>query len=414
MAPISGILVALREVDHPSGPTAPVASIIPPCSGWSCLSDAEQFGIIFSIVVVALLCLVAGWIALRPNNEDELGLELVRIPSASYGMTYAISSPPQLVAPVSPMITMAAPPVQVYPQPSSLTLPPHLVQTGQPVPQMQPGPVYYQLGNQGMGARSFSASHCLSAPEADSNTDLPQHHFQGEVNAEILPPNHIPTSQGDHKQPKYHSEDMVHQGQTHVKPRQPSLMPNPAYGYPMHQQLQLRNGLSWKQRLHRLFATRTGRASTISGTSSNASGMASSPGSTPAHSRAPSPGGRDSAKAAAGDGSTPPTTKKFDTISTRPATPFPKNLSRSSSLRYAQESSTPVILRIYPGSYGDSATESSLCIVRNNKRSVSRQSERSWRSQARSIMEHESHSRASSSSSDTAPQTPQPKGADWK
>lgn len=41
--------------ETPPGPIAPVPTARSTCSGWSCLNDSEQFGILFSIVVTAII-----------------------------------------------------------------------------------------------------------------------------------------------------------------------------------------------------------------------------------------------------------------------------------------------------------------------------------------------------------------------
>lgn len=39
----------------PPGPIALIPAARSTCSGWSCLNDSEQFGILFSIVVTATI-----------------------------------------------------------------------------------------------------------------------------------------------------------------------------------------------------------------------------------------------------------------------------------------------------------------------------------------------------------------------
>jgi hypothetical protein len=313
------------------------------------------------------------------------------------------------------MITLVPPPVQVYPQPPPLALPPPIVQPAHPISPMQPGPVYYQQGHHRIGRRSFSAPHYLPTPPPDSNICPRPQLFQGGVNIAMPPPAHILMGQSIRPQPMYLSRGMPQQ-QAPAQPFHPTHMPNPVYGYPNHQQEQQQRptGFSWRQRLQRLFTMRTGRASTISDTSSSPSGITPSPLSTPAHSRASSPERQNSTKAKAPDGSTLPAQKQVGAASTRPATPFPKDLPPPVSHQYAHGSSSANDAKTSSDSDGDESSRSSSRNVQDKKRPVSRQSDRSWRSQMRSAMEQDSHSRNPSSALDPRPRTPEPKGSDWK
>ena len=50
--------IAVRQVEAPTGPDAPRSHGQGGCSsGWSCLTQGQQFGIIFSIVIVVLAIL---------------------------------------------------------------------------------------------------------------------------------------------------------------------------------------------------------------------------------------------------------------------------------------------------------------------------------------------------------------------
>jgi hypothetical protein len=286
----------------------------------------------------------------------------------------------------SPMITMAAPPVHVYPQSQQLCLPAPMIQPAQSVIPMQPGPVYYQNAQHGFRPQNSSVLPGLSRSSmATMGTTQPMVHPANEYYTGAIPRQHIPS----------HAQ-------------QAQYGPNPVFRYPTHGQAQqdAPKGPSWKQRVRGLFAMRTGRASTISDTSSIVSNITPSPHTTRARSRAHSPEMRN--PAAAVNVSTPKGSRKTSAASTRPPTPFPKDLPPRTRDGYSAGGDG--------GGGGDGgdggvSSESSSGSAHGNRRDqFSRQSNRSWRGQARKSMEHGASSRPSSPSSDGRPQTPQPIG----
>ncbi|KAL2107850.1 hypothetical protein VUR80DRAFT_4682 [Thermomyces stellatus] len=62
------------------GPVAPVPAVRSTCSGWACLNDAEQFGVLFSVVVtVTILGVIFTCYIKTRRAERDFGVELLHV-----------------------------------------------------------------------------------------------------------------------------------------------------------------------------------------------------------------------------------------------------------------------------------------------------------------------------------------------
>ncbi|SPO02824.1 uncharacterized protein DNG_05499 [Cephalotrichum gorgonifer] len=94
------MLPILTHRESSSGPVAPIPTVHTRCSGWSCLSDAEQFGILFSIIVTATILGIVYICFLRSRKADrEVALELFhvrypRVPRRPRAVSVPVILPP--------------------------------------------------------------------------------------------------------------------------------------------------------------------------------------------------------------------------------------------------------------------------------------------------------------------------------
>ncbi|OHE94607.1 hypothetical protein CORC01_10135 [Colletotrichum orchidophilum] len=158
----SGFLTERRQVEEPSGPLPPVSPAPPnsevPCSGWGCLSEAQQAGVLVTIVVVFLSLFLGLLFFLRSKKKQENWIDgdlvLVRQrrrPRARSQATSINSKGPRFFfrhegltgtqQPHQLMIThptiLHIPPPPPLPVPVPLPMPMPL-----PVPFQQPQPIY--------------------------------------------------------------------------------------------------------------------------------------------------------------------------------------------------------------------------------------------------------------------------------